>query len=230
MFKNLKSLFIVENEGESKSSPSKSQSTAKPTKQSSPKSSPPPSPMTSSTPISGGTASPGKVTDKFNKILFGAMEKNNIDGFDYLEYRQSLQSLKKMDMDEPTRYKSAYAMAQTMGASPDYLIKTAQHYIDVLQKEEDKFGKALQNQRTRQIGEKEQQLKDVNTMIRQKAEQIQKLSKQIEEHQAQIAQLENDVSQASVKVESTKNDFVASYQTIVGQIAKDVENMKQYLK
>ena len=224
MFKNLKSLFIVENEGETPSSPR----TTGPTSKNTPRS-------TGSAPPAAGTttnrsAGSGKVTEKFSQILFGAMEKNNIDGFDYLEYRQSLQSLKKMNMDESTRYKSASAMAQTMGASPDYLVKTAQHYLDVLKKEEDKFETALKNQRSRQVGEKEQRLKDVNALIRQKAEQIQKLSKEIEEHQAQIGKLEQDVSQASQKVESTKNDFIASYQAIVGQISQDVENMKQYLK
>ena len=199
MFKNLKSLFIVENEGETPSSPSPSPRTTGPTSKNTPRS-------TGSAPPAAGTttnrsAGSGKVTEKFSQILFGAMEKNNIDGFDYLEYRQSLQSLKKMNMDESTRYKSAYAMAQTMGASPDYLVKTAQHYLDVLKKEEDKFETALKNQRSRQEGEKDQ-----------------------------LGKLEQDVSQASQKVESTKNDFIASYQAIVGQISQDVENMKQYLK
>ena len=35
----------------------------------------------------------GKVTDKFYDILFGAMEANNQEGFDYLEYKKSLQTL-----------------------------------------------------------------------------------------------------------------------------------------
>ena len=158
------------------------------------------------------------------------MEKHNIEGFDYLEYRQSLLSLRKMDMDTATRYKSAYAMAQTMGASPEYLIKTANHYLDVLQKEEAKFGEALKNQRSRQIGEKEQQLKQLEQTIRQKAEKIQQLSKEIEEHQKQIKAIEGDLSQAATKVESTKNDFIASYNAIVVQIKEDIENMKQFLK
>ncbi len=223
MFKNLKSLFINEEEDANKSS-SEDSAPVEELK----------TPVTSSTKGTSSTSvppvSPGKITDKFNNILLGAMEANNIDGFDYLEYRQSLQSLKKMDMDEATQYKSAYAMAQTMGASPEYLIKTANHYMDILKKEEAKFGEALQNQRVRQVGEKEQQLKDLEQMIRDKAEQIQKMSKDIEQHQVQMQQIETEVAQSSAKVESTKNNFIASFNAIVVQIKADVENMQKYLK
>jgi len=224
MFKNLKSLFIEEGEGAKQPSTQKSTPAEEETID-------PPIPQnisTSETTIP--SVSDGQVTDKFSNILLGAMDKNNIDGFDYLEYRQSLLSLKKMDMDEGTRYKSAYAMAQTMGASPDYLVKTANHYIDILKKEEAKFGDALKNQRSRQIGTKEQRLKDLDTMIRQKAEQIQKLSKDIEQHQVEMQNIETEVAQSSAKVESTKNDFIATFNAIVVQIKADVENMKKYLK
>ena len=49
------------------------------------------------------TPSPGKINDKFLNVLFSAIEKNNQEGFDYLEFRNSLQSLKEMNMDEATR-------------------------------------------------------------------------------------------------------------------------------
>lgn len=223
MFKNLKSLFI-----EDADDSNKSPKNADPKKEEKVAST---SPTTSSPSVSSSTPpAPGKFNEKFSNILLGAMDKNNIDGFDYLEYRQSLKSLTKMDMDEATRYKSAYAMAQTMGASPDHLIKTANHYLDVLKQEEVKFGDALKNQRTKQIGEKEQQLKDHAAMIKQKADQIQKLSKEIEEHQAKTKKIEAELTQSNTKVEVTKNDFVASYNIIVGQIMADVENMKKYLK
>ena len=65
---------------------------------------------------SAGTERPSK---KFIEVLLGALDKNNLKGFDYLEFKQSLQSLAKMPMDEATKYQSAFAMAQTMGATPE---------------------------------------------------------------------------------------------------------------
>ena len=81
----------------------------------------------------------GKADQKFIDILLNAIDKNNLEGFDYLEYKTSLQGLDSMSMDEATRYKSAFVMAKTMGVTPTKLLSSAKHYVGVLNKEEKKF-------------------------------------------------------------------------------------------
>ncbi|MEM1124726.1 MAG: hypothetical protein AAGJ18_30080 [Bacteroidota bacterium] len=171
----------------------------------------------------------GKATTKFIEILFGAMEKHNLDGFDYIEFKESLKSLEKMPMDEQTRYQSAFAMAKTMGATPKKLIDAASHYLKVLQHEEKKFEQALNNQRSKQIGGREQQIKDLETGIRQRAEHIKKLNQEIEKSQKQLQNIKKEISGAVSKVETTKNNFIASYNTVIAQIQTDVESMRKYL-
>jgi len=225
MFKKLKSLFVVDDEEFKRKMSGQEPVKPAPKVQQKSASAPRPRPSSPNVPQAAG-----KVSDKFLKILFGALEKNNLDGFDYLEFKKSLRNLEKMDMDDATRFKSAYAMAQTMNATPDHLIKTAQHYLQALAQEESKFGQALANQRNRQISQKEQENKQLDQQIRSKAEQIKKLSAEIEAHQKQLEKQTAAIQQAAAKVESTKADFVTSYQTIVAQIQGDVEKMKQYLK
>ncbi len=222
MFKNLKSLFIKEiDDGPKKEQTETKQSAGKTETKN------PTSPSKSNATLK---ASQGKITTKFMEILFKAMEDNDLDGFDYLEFKQSLKSLEKMPMDEQTRFKSAFAMAQTLNATPAHLIKTATHYLNVLKQEEKKFEEALTNQRAKQIGKKEQQLVQFEQSVKDKTEQIKKLTLEIEKHQKAMDRIKQEVTKASVKVESTKNDFEASYNLVVSQITKDVENMKNYLK
>ena len=222
MFKNLKSLFIEQTgDGTKKDQTAKAQPVEKTEKGKS---------ATSPASSYGMNASPGKVTTKFMEILFKAMEDNNLDGFDYLEFKQSLKSLEKMSMDEATRFKSAFAMAQTMDATPALLVKTASHYLDILKQEEQKFENSLANQRAKQIGDKEQQLTHFEQVINNNNAQIKKLTLEIEKHQKAIDRIKQEVAKATVKVESTKNDFEASYNLVVSQIAKDIENMKRFLK
>ena len=233
MFKTIKSLFIIEDEAATRSS-----SNAKQEEKSSPTNEKPPSaaikredskPATTVSPAA--TVSPeGKVTSKFMDILFGAMEKNNIDGFDYLEFKKSLQSLAKMPMDEQTRFQSAFAMAQSMGVTPQSLVDTANHYLKVLQQEEQKFEQALAKQKNHQIGNKEQQIKQLESVIQQKAAQIKKLTTEIEQHQKQSTNLKNEIANKAIKIENTKNNFIASYDALVAQIQQDINNMKNYLK
>lgn len=225
MFKNLKSLFVVEEENSNKAPSSdpqqgkaglKEQQTASRT-------------MQNSTPAAG-PADPGKAVPELTEVLFKAMEQNNIEGFDYLEFKQSLNSLKKMPMDEQTRYQSAFAMAQTMGVTVERLLQTGQHYLDVLKQEEQKFETAVNNQKARQIGEKEQHIIKLEEAIKTKAEQIKQLTVEIEADQAKAKQMKQEMTDASVKVETTRSNFVASYEALVQQIRSDLDNIKNFLK
>lgn len=228
MFKSIKSLFVIEEEGAKKEQiapPKKerrtrSTSSSQPVQQS----------QTTPQPRPRSTVSEGKVSTKFMDILFGAMEKNNIEGFDYLEFKKSLQSLAKMPLDEQTRFQSAFAMAQSMGVTPQRLIETAGHYLKILQQEEQKFEQALAKQKKGQIGNKEQQIQQLENVVKQKAAQIKKLTQEIEQHQKKALALKEEIEDKAVKIESTKNDFIASYDNLTAQIQKDVENMKNYLK
>ncbi len=227
MFKNIKSLFIIEEEESSKpTAEEKDKVSEKTVKQSSSASVHP----TSKSKTHTHKAPTGQVRTQFTEILFKAMEQQNLDGFDYLEYKQSLRSLEKMPMDEKTRFQSAFAMAQTMGASPEKLIQTAQHYLDVLKNEENKFEKALASQKQKQIGSKESQLKKLQQVIQEKNERIKELTLEIQGHQKEITVLKDKIGDAVVKVETTKNDFLASYEALVKQIVNDMANMKNYLK
>ena len=230
MLKKLKGYFVIDDE-EFKEEMSKQTGGKKETNAAGPKAksnAPKANPTAaSSTPPKAST---GKASSKFTNILLGAMDANNIDGFDYLEYKQTLHNLSKMPMDEQTRYQSAYAAAQPMGVTPARLLETAQFYIDVLKKEEAKFGTALANQRTKQIGDKEQQIQQMDRLVIEKTKQIERLKKEIEHHKKQSSEMKASISDATVKVETTKNNFIASYNLLVGQIKRDMDNMKKYLK
>lgn len=171
-----------------------------------------------------------KPDSKFVNVLLKAIDASNLEGFDYLEYKQSLQSLSKMDMDEPTRYQSAFAMAKTMGATPAKLVDSAQHYIKVLDKENKKFKEALANQRSKQVQGREQKLKNLEASIKQKKQEIAKLTKEIEASQQSLGEVKNAINQASAKVELTNSQFKLAYDSVKNQINSDIERMKTFLK
>lgn len=172
----------------------------------------------------------GEVSDKFYEILFGAMETNNQPGFDYLEFKKSLQTLAKMPMDEPTRYASAYAAAQSMGVTSQALTDSAQFYLNILKSEDSKFQESVNVQRQKQIGSKEKAITDLDATIKAKGEQITRLTQEIAAHQEDMGKMKDEISEAVVKIETTLSDFHVTYSDLIGQIGQDVENMKKYLK
>lgn len=217
IFKTLKGLFVVQ-------TPTEGETTENST------------PAKSETPANNATSSPtssipaGKASEKFYDILLGSMEANNQEGFDYLEYKKSLQTLSKMPMDEQTRYFSAFAAAQAMGVTSQKLTDSANFYLKVLASEDSKFQESVSVQRQKQIGNKEKAIADMDATIKAKAEQIAKLTQEIQTHQADMEKMKEEISDAVVKIETTLSDFHATFNELTAQISKDVENMGKYLK
>ena len=230
MLKKLKSLFVIEEESpeemlEKRVNNKKKSDNPKPAKAVGN-----PSSKTDSPKRKPVTTREGKPSQRFLDALLKAMDENNLDGFDYLEFKESLKSLSSMSMDEATRYKSAFAMASTMGASSDMLKKTAQHYVDVLNQEEKKFKQALINQRHRKIHDKEEEIKRLKMAIASHEEQIEKLSNEIGTFKQKMGEFQTDLTAAESKLETTKNDFLVTYGKLVDQIQQDIDKMNQYLE
>ncbi len=171
----------------------------------------------------------GEINQKFTDILLKAIEDHNQEGFDYIEYKRSLQNLFKMNLPEETMYKSAYAAAQTMGATPGGLVSSAEQYLEVLNREQEKFQVAIKKQRAKQIDGRVQEMKQIQEGIRQKEARIKELQAEVGSAQQQLTQVEGSIETATAKVETTGRDFQASFGNLVGQIRGDIENIKKHL-
>lgn len=223
LFRKIKSAFIIEGEGGDKKQPVANEEPEE--------SIPQQQEAVDAPPLDIGSydTGEGKINKKFTNILLKAVEAHNKEGFDYIEFKRSLQNLKKMDMDEPTVYKSAFATAQTLGATPDGLIESANGYLGVLEEEERKFQQALANQRAKQIDGRMTRMQQMEETIREKEAKIQQLQAEIEDYKAKLEASKGEIEEATKKVEATGMDFMASYRNLVDQIRKDVDNIRQYL-
>lgn len=210
--KSLKSLFVIEE--------------AKPA--ASPEAAAPAEPAAEAfRPAAGGE--PGKVQDKLFEVLFKALQEHNQQGFDYMEFKDFLKSLASVPMDDATRFKSAFATAQTMGASKEILLRSAKDYLAVLASEDAKFQEALKGRTAADLTSKQEEIKDLEAGIRQKEATIEKLKGEIEQHRASIAQVEQAINEASVRINQTAADFAATYQELVGQIRSDMDQIEKHL-
>lgn len=216
--KKLKGVFVVD-EGTTPTEETPSQPTVKT-----------PTAVAASTPAPQIRTVAGNVDEKFTDILLQAMERNNQEGFDYIEYKRSLQTLEKMPMDEKTRYFSAFAAAQSMGISQQKLIDSAAFYLNILKIEQKQFNDATNGQREKQVGGKEKAISSLEKAIQEKGEMIAKLTQEIQQHQTDMDTMKAEISDAVVKIETTIQDFHASFTNLEHQINGDVEKMKTYLK
>jgi len=229
MLKKLKSLFIVEDENDKTSSAETAkgnEDTVAPISKAGATGGVPK--PTSNTPVSPSDIKTNAKPDtKFLNSLLSAVEANNLEGFDYLEYKQALQSLPK-HLDEKTRFESAFAMAKTMGASNVKLIQSGQHYINILKKEQGKFLSAYTGKLESARGTA--QIKNLEQTIAQKKKQIEQLQKEITDSEKVLEKKKSDINQSVAKVELTKDKFLSAYKVVAGQIEQDIKKMQEYLK
>ncbi len=227
LFNKLKSIFVIEEGGAASSSAKDMEEQV--ASSSAPSSPPTPSNITEPPKTYTDSTGGSKPEQKFVDLLLKAIEAANVEGFDYLEYKQSLQSLTKIEPDDAKRYKSAFAMASTMGLTKKKLEESIGHYLEVLKSEEEKFQQALQNQRSTQINQREIRTKQLEEFIEQSRKQIQDIEKQIASSERELAGIESEIEAALSKVASTKNSFYASYELVSGQVKGDLDKIKTFL-
>lgn len=169
------------------------------------------------------------LDEKSVDFLVQALEKNNLPGFDYLEFKQSLLALTELNMDEATAMKSAFATAATVGLTKDKLLKTAEHYKGVLNAEKQQFDAALQKQMLQRVQSKLDEVDKLKKQIEDYKLKIKQLEEKIASSQSVIDQADEHIRAAKEKIESTQESFEHTWRSILNQINQDVENINRFL-
>lgn len=174
----------------------------------------------------------GNVTGLDQKsvdFLTRALTKNNLPGFDYLEFKQSLSALTAMNLDEETAFKSAFATAATVGLTKEKLVKTANHYHDVLNVEKKQFDVALENQLNQRVSSKKTEVEKLKKQITEYEKKILELQEKMKKAQNVIDNADEEIQGALTKINTTRENFEFTFQSLKNQIDQDIKNINQYL-
>ena len=171
----------------------------------------------------------GNLDDRSLDFLTKALEKNNLKGFDYLEFKLSLSRLAGMELEEQLAFKSAFATATTVGLTKEKLVSSAQHYKKVLAQEKQQFDVALKNQFDRRIKSKKAEVDKLKAQILKWKAQIEQLQNQIAKSQATIDGADQNIQAEVDKIENTKHNFEKTHQSILAQIDQDLANVQRYI-
>lgn len=174
----------------------------------------------------------GKITgldQRSLESLTNALEKSNLPGFDYIEFKQSVDALTELGMDEPTAFKSAFTTATTIGLTKDKLITTAKHYREVLSREKQQFEIACENQIEQKVNSKKKEVEKLKNQIEDYKSKIRQLEEQITKSQDTIDHADENIQSALERIKSTQSDFDNTFQSVVNQLDKDLTGIETYL-
>ncbi len=169
------------------------------------------------------------LDEKSIEFLTNALEKNNLPGFDYIEFKLALANMASMNLDEETSFKTAFATASTMGLTKIKLLETAGHYQKIINKERSQFELALQKRMQQRVAGKQSEVEKLKAQIIKHREKITQLEAQIDKYQMTIDNADATINEEKSKIVGTKENFETTSQSILNQIGKDIENIGRYL-
>ncbi len=236
-FSNLKSLFIVEDEETQKNIKDVEIKDVKKT---------PETPEVTEQRVTwsrGGAVTP-PVTQKpttpevqvqsegqFNEQIFDSLTKalanSNLPGEDYLEFIQALKAMKDIPMDESLKIQTIFATLSVKGLNVQTVLESAQYYISVLENEKRKFYTTLEEHGKGNVNSKRKQISDIEKLNTEKAKQIAALTEEIKANQVHMDKLKNEISEQESKLKTTENNFLVTYEKVVGQINTNLDKIKK---
>jgi len=174
---------------------------------------------------------PGQIDPDVLKMLEEAISANNIPGFDWFEFRESLTKMKGIPMTEEQMYKAVFATAQALGSvTKKSLIDSVSHYISVIEKEASKFQTFVDSNIKKVILGKKSRIEELNTVIATKVEEINTITKTIQEMKAEQDKLSVEVYNDEIGVQNKILSFEATKKDILVRLQQDQQKLETYLQ
>ncbi|WP_353719597.1 hypothetical protein [Dyadobacter sp. 676] len=177
-------------------------------------------------------AETGQIDKKFVEHFVNLLEKANLPGPDYFEYKQALQSMEGLGLGEEKQFQAAWASFKAMGGAKETAVlrTSADQYLGILGRDRDAFLKDVEKAIKDRVGalqDEHQKLEEANAAY---AQQILDLQKKIEENKNRLGQISGEISEQTAKINTNRDSFETTYLSFVEQIKADLAKINQYLQ
>ncbi|MDD5589170.1 MAG: hypothetical protein PHP92_03900 [Candidatus Nanoarchaeia archaeon] len=170
-----------------------------------------------------------KSSSKILKVLEETLKENNIDGFDYFEFRNALKTMASSIPDETTRFNAALATASSMNVDVEKLIETAKQYISILNEEGKKFEEDLESETTTMNNLIKENI-IIEKSIKDKSNTIKTLTDEIAELQIKKKNNEDEITKNKSSLDVAKQQFITARDQLITDIKNDISKLNTYIK
>lgn len=162
------------------------------------------------------------VDPAIQEMLTQSLEENKLSGFDYLKFSSSVEETKAFGVPEDARYKMAFSTAKQLGVDKANLLKSGQHYLDVLSQDEADFNADCTQHDKKEIQARETKATQIEGTMTQ-------LAKQLADLQQEHSTLKQELQSEKERLESRKVAFQATLQNFRATIESNIQKINQYL-
>ena len=169
------------------------------------------------------------VSTEYVEILCKAMEDKRAKSFDFLKFKESVDSMQEMLPDEALRFKTAFATAKIMGITKQELEDSSTVYFKILDDEQGSFNQVLIQAENINVIQKEEQIKALEIQLEKRQQELLKLHQEIDEQKKSIYEQKNSVAIEIQRIKVEKERFEVSHQSLKNILTTYLEKIKVYL-
>ena len=162
------------------------------------------------------------IDPSINTMLMQSLQDNKLAGFDYLKFTQAVEEMKATGAAEDARYKMAFFAGKQLGVDKPSLVKSGEHYLDVLAQDEVDFNNDCGEYEKKELQSRQSRLTQVETSIAD-------LTKQLAQLQQEGLSLTQEITEQKNNLESRKASFQVTLSTIRATIQSNIQKINQYL-
>ena len=168
------------------------------------------------------TGMAGVVDEQFLKILWQAITDNNIPSQDYFEFKQAIDAMANLPLDERNKFLTTYTIFSAQGCKKETLLSSIDTYIKVIQREQQGFTKEFESQRVAKVQSKINEVESAKS-------KLDELNKQITELNAFILTASQEAQQADLQLQMTLTNFNKSAERVLQTLTSDKDKINSYI-
>lgn len=163
------------------------------------------------------------VDASIQEMLNQSLQENKLSGFDYLKFISAVDESKSTGVPEDARFKMTFSTAKQLGVDKNSLLKSGQHYIEVLTQDENDFNADCVQYEKNEVSARETKIASIEATIND-------LNKQLVQLNQDHTTLYQELQQEKVKLESRKIAFHVTVENIRSTIKSNIDKISQYLQ
>lgn len=191
--------------------------------------------VSASTPVKSNVVMPttltsvGNVNQDMTDLLMNAINDANLEGFDYIEFKQAVGKMMNIPMTEQQRFQTVFATAQAMGVTVDSLVNSVDHYISVIGKQRDGFMGSASNATIKEVDTRMALISENEQKIQEATQKINELTAFITQTQQENIKITQEANSEKLKIDTNVASFEATFNMVSSRLVEDKQKLVSYL-
>ena len=165
----------------------------------------------------------GIPDEKFVEMLWAVISQNNIPGQDYIEFKQAVDSMASLPIDEKSKFLTTFSIFQSQGCKKETLISSIDKYVNMIKGEQASFMSEFEAQRNIKVTSKLAQVEEAKRKVEQ-------LTKEISDANAFVLTASQEAQQEEMQLNITAANFNTSVDRVLAAFESDKNKINTYIQ